>query len=792
MDKTTTHTAEKKEKRTIGERIRAAALKRTKDKIEPIYDIITLVLGFLFARSHVLFGAHPLGLAYVALLPKRVWIATLGAVLGSLTLGKSGVIYAMISVIVVFLRIIISGTSEKESKEVFSERLILRMSASVIGGFIAAVYEVLLTGFNLTTVAFGVSMILVPPLAVFAASGVFDGPSLYTLLTADARLLSVRGKKEGERYSIIFYQCSALFALLAFSFSLREYSFIGISLGYTVAALLSLLAARRFGSMRAMAIGFVLALPLSGSFAAAFALVGLAAGFLFKVGLVYGLVGGGVILSLFCAYVGGLTGFLSVLPEYMIGALASAPLIKRLSPEKSEEEGIGAEREITDMIGTVALSYKSKYSGALDSLSLSLGSLAAVVAKHGDGPLPVREAEIRALVIDVANRYIRERSSCTAPDAVVTIPDAIADKMTTIIVKNGKITPEVFDGYPSFDGLKEGICDTVNRASSILREEKFRIGRDNGYSEYLDLLSKLLTEARRADEREKSVNDELSLVLPSALATVGLTLGSGKVFGYRRPHFIIAAEDESGKKISSPEFKKELESLSERRLATPEFYRRGRMALFECDVRRELSANAAFAGCPRDGESHSGDTVRFYERDDGYFSALICDGVGSGEGAEAASAFVGDFLSSTDGTHTALRLLNHIIRKRGEEFAATVDLFTLDLFTGEAHFMKCGAAVSYVKRGTSIFRLRSHSSALGVLRSAECERIRVEIADGDLVIMVSDGVTAGEDSPWFYELLAKEPPESLSDYANLILTEAKRRTGATDDMSVAVIRISKK
>ncbi len=779
-----------KNNRFVG-KIRAAVDLRRKNKTEAVYDLIVVIIGFLFSRTHVVFGAHPLGIAYLSLLPSRVWIATFGAVLGALTLGKSGVIYAMISVIVVFLRVIISGTADEKSGS-FSEGLILRMSASVIGGFVASVYEVLLSGFGITTILFGLSMILIPPIVVFGASGLFEGgPSLLSLFTADSRILSA--KKEGEeKYAIIFYQCSALFAVFVVSFALREYNFIGISLGYLFAAFVTLVVGRRFGSVRGMAVGFASALSLSPTLTAGFALLGLVSGFLFKIGLVYALVGGGVALALWSFYSSEAVGLLSTLPEYMIAALSSIPLVKRLDPEKTETEGISAEREITDMIGTVALSYKNKYTGALDNLSLALSGLSAVVAGSAEVTRSPDEREIRALVSDVAHRYLIERIPPSPDPEKIPIPEELIEKMTYVIMKNGKPDPKDFDEYPSLSQFAEGICDTVGRAASILREEKFRLSRDEGYAEYLDAISRMLAEARATDEKEKSPNEELSMEITAALSTVGLLLGSGKAFGFRRPHFIIAAEDESGRKISSPEFKTELEGRTNLRLGGAEFYRRGNMALMECTAMEKYTVSAAFSGEPRSGESVSGDTVRLYDNEGGYFSALICDGAGSGDNAERASRFVADFLSSAPSTHNTLSLVNHILRHRGEEFATAVDLFTLDLYTGDAYFLKSGASTSYVKRGGSIFRIKSRTAPLGTLKRAECEKIRVEIEDGDILIMTSDGFAGGEDQAWIYELLAKEPPEKLSVYADMLLTEAKKHTPTTDDMTVAIVKITKK
>ena len=797
MDKSTSHDAESRGKKRGGAlsvKIKEALRVRRECPELPIYDALTLILAFLFSRCHVIFGAHPLGLAFISVLPSRVWVSMIGAVLGSLTLGKSGIIYAMISVIVVFLRIIISGTGDKDGgiTSVFGEGLILRMSSAIIGGFIAAVYEVLLSGFTLTSVAFGVSMIILPPLIVFAFSGVFeDGLGLKELFFGDKRLLYIRGRAERDRYNVIFFIASALMLLFFVSLSLKEYSFIGISPAYIFAPLITVTVARRFGSLYGAAVGFASALCLSSQYAAAYALIGLVSGFLFSIGLVYALVGGGIALGVWCAYAGGVGGILSTLPEYMLSSLVAIPILKHLAPEKTEEETVSAEREAADMVGTVALSYKNKYTGALDSLSVSLTSLSLVVKRHGDTPASVEREELRALCRECSSRYIFERDPSARGLA---LPDEIIEKMTALLVKKERVTTSVFDGYESFEHLKEGICDTVNRAAGILAEDRFREERGGGYSEYLELIGKLIAEARMVDEREKTVNESMSTQIAPALDAAGLSGAVAKVFGERRPHFIIAAEDERGTRITSPLLKSDIEARCGVVLGTPEFFRRGRMALMEVSSERKFSIEAAYAARARTGESVSGDTVRIFESEGGIFRALISDGVGSGEEARRASELVGDFLGSAVGaegeTHTALRLLNHIIRRKGEGAVATVDLFSFDMFTGEGYFMKSGAACSYIKRDSSIFRIRSHSAPLGAMKRAECERIRADVRAGDVVVLLSDGITAcAEDSAWLIELLARDAADSMEGLANSILKEAEKRFTVSDDMTAVLVRI---
>ena len=210
----------------VAEAVRNGARKRREDGTSVLADITVFMTGLIFSRCHLVFGSYPLAPAFLAVLPSRVWVALAGACIGALTLGTPGIVYAMIAVIVVFLRIVISGgVAEKRGEEesprpVFSDRLTLRMSCSVIGGFIAAVYEVLLSGLTLTSVAFGISMILIPPALTLAFAGLFDGGIDFREFFRGKGTLSLSGLEAKKKYAAVFFQ----FAALVFTF------FISLSL----------------------------------------------------------------------------------------------------------------------------------------------------------------------------------------------------------------------------------------------------------------------------------------------------------------------------------------------------------------------------------------------------------------------------------------------------------------------------------------------------------------------------------------------------------------------------------
>ena len=151
-------------------------------------------------------------------------------------------------------------------------------------------------------------------------------------------------------------------------------------------------------------------------------------------------------------------------------------------------------------------------------------------------------------------------------------------------------------------------------------------------------------------------------------------------------------------------------------------------------------------------------------------------------------------LEAEGGCEEALRLLNVFLRNRGSgslhECSATADLVRLDLMDGRASFYKSGAAPTYVYREGGLFKLRSRTVPLGILRELDVKKIGLDIGEGDLLIMVSDGVTQGrEECPWLYDLLRGHAEHSdVERIADLVVKYAKDE-GSSDDISVLVMRL---
>jgi hypothetical protein len=195
------------------------------------------------------------------------------------------------------------------------------------------------------------------------------------------------------------------------------------------------------------------------------------------------------------------------------------------------------------------------------------------------------------------------------------------------------------------------------------------------------------------------------------------------------------------------------------------------------------------------GDRISGDAVTSFEAD-GRFYMVISDGMGSGKEAALTSGvcvtLLEKLIKSGAELETALKMLNRIIRASGRETSTTVDIAEIDLVTGEARFIKSGAAPSFVLRDGGIFRLQSKTVPIGIIRALDAEMIKFDIAAGDTIVMVSDGAARSyEEVPWLLDMMSVDDTVlygNEKEAAARIVKEAARR-GSMDDITCAVLRI---
>jgi hypothetical protein len=183
------------------------------------------------------------------------------------------------------------------------------------------------------------------------------------------------------------------------------------------------------------------------------------------------------------------------------------------------------------------------------------------------------------------------------------------------------------------------------------------------------------------------------------------------------------------------------------------------------------------------GGAISGDRGSCFTVGEWYY-VLLCDGMGTGEAAGSESAAAVELLSGLIragfDAQDALRMLNglDILQDGGY---TTVDLLQASLVTGEGFLHKWGAAPSYLKTARRVTVLGTAAPPPGLERARRPECLRVSLAEGEMLALVSDGA-AGEAAEQAVRAYGGLSPREL---AAAILAGG----AAADDRTAAVVRL---
>lgn len=212
------------------------------------------------------------------------------------------------------------------------------------------------------------------------------------------------------------------------------------------------------------------------------------------------------------------------------------------------------------------------------------------------------------------------------------------------------------------------------------------------------------------------------------------------------------------------------------------------------------AVESGMAACGVDGSRENGDTYWLGRLGDGRYLAALSDGMGHGALARQESGQTVTLLRlCLEAGYTRAQTLTAVngmmlLASRGERFS-TVDLVTIDLWTGQAALDKLGAASSRLLRGRSMTELTGDALPLGILETVDSRTCMLRLHEGDELVLMTDGV---EDAFGSKTTLDDAIREAMSEptaqtAADRLLRTAREAAqgGRKDDMSVLVLRLSK-
>ena len=176
--------------------------------------------------------------------------------------------------------------------------------------------------------------------------------------------------------------------------------------------------------------------------------------------------------------------------------------------------------------------------------------------------------------------------------------------------------------------------------------------------------------------------------------------------------------------------------------------------------------------------------------------------MGSGEKARECSKItlrlVKQMLSAGFNGEESVKLINSRMNlSQNKEMYSSLDIAILDLFAGKIELLKNGACNTYVKNKKAIKQIKSENLPVGIVENIELKSTTLEVNDGDIIVMYSDGVVDSKENvgkEWIEDYLRNISTNNVQKIADLILSEAiDNGFGiAHDDMTIIVTKIVKK
>ena len=341
------------------------------------------------------------------------------------------------------------------------------------------------------------------------------------------------------------------------------------------------------------------------------------------------------------------------------------------------------------------------------------------------------------------------------------------------------------------------ILEQINTGCARFTADLLRNNRNEIFAMDYEAAANIINDALEEDNGEYKFDPEMEARLLEYLADAGIGAQGVSVYGMRRRQILVRGVDIERSSVTMETLRSDLGEMCGLELGTPLFEVEKGVTSMILQAKRKLSVEGALRNLSADG-GVSGDTVNLFTNRKDYFYSLICDGMGAGREAaltsNLCSTFLEKMLRAGNRAGTSLRMLNNLILSRcsgsREESSSTIDLIELDLITGEASFIKSGAAPSFIVRDGRVRRLQAGTAPIGIIRGLETGTSKFSLRRGDTVVMVSDGITEAEGGEeWLSELLCdceRLTPEEIVERISAHAASAETH----DDCSAIALRIT--
>ncbi len=747
-------------------------------------ECLIFALGFFLSSVRFIFGIYPFGLAFACATKKYAPFALAGSALGCVFLLNMNIPYLIAFGVILGLRLICSLILKKDKKHTFSlgkssspsllsllfcENPSVRVAICSFVAFGLSTFTVILNGYLFYDIFVLIFFTIISGVLTLALCGVFDS-------------------KAKKAYSLGLV--TLLFMLL---YGTRDFELLGINPSMVLGCASVLYISKYLSGAYAGVIGLLLGICFGPSYAPVFGLLGVISGFIWKSSPYLATMCAFAVSMGYGVYAGGYDALVYLAPELLLSCLVMYTLLRfELLPVP---DFIKIKSKSTD---AVILENQNRYSKErMDKLSSSLLDISSMLKDVSQrSRLPTRESYTELCYESVEGYCYScpKRSICWEKDTGTTEENLERLSESSFLqssVTKANVSEKFLHRCPHIDNIIEKINEESKKIlTQGLKNDKLELS-----SLCYELISKMVQQIVEGGEDEELCDSQASERAMRALSRAGVVCESVRVLGTRQRKILVLGIDTDRTKCTEDDVRSSLERSLNIRLCQPKLTMENDYVIMALDSESIYKSSAFTSSCTAENEKINGDSITSFT-DNNISYTILCDGMGSGQGARLTSllsvTLLEKLLRSGVRRELAISMLNSFIRARGEECSSSVDMLELDLSCGSGKLIKSGAAPSFVKRGDNVFKLQSKTMPVGILKDIYAEELSFEAREGDILIMLSDGVCATNDDSDFLIRLLKESRLSEKELPSLIIKEMKKRHDHHDDMTVVALRVDKK